>query len=402
MGTQVVDRDGNAHEVSLHISDYAAAAAEGLSLPQYLNKKFKTDEAKSGSAFNQILASSEIFVRENRSKGLRPPSLAELFANEGNTQINLGTMTRNEGNARDTTLGRLLFPSIILEMMNAFLLEDNTSYEGQFGKMVSKTSSVESPRWTQPLIDVSAPRSERSNPISQNTEPRSMVSISLSEKSFKIPTFSIGLSITQEAMQAVTLDLVGIALREQAIGERGKVIDEALKRIVLGDTDLGISALTGATNSSSWDSAAASAPDKITHKAYLKWLRSEWKKLNIDWVICDLDTFLAVEGRQGKPQWTGNEGTDSRLNSSVTAANPNIASNINYFIIEDPSLIGGTGKLVGLDSKRAINKVVYAGAEYSAIEDFVLRKSSAMRFDWSEAYFRLLNGNDGWKILQLA
>ena len=397
----IIGRDGNSQEVNLSLEDYAQAYADGKSFAQHINSKFETDESKYGKAFDQVLASSEIFVREDRSTGMKPPTLAQLFATGGNTQINMGTMTRADGNARDTTLGRLLFPSVVLELMNAYLLEDNSSYEGAFMQMVAKTTSVDSPRWTQPLIDVSAPRAEDSNPISQNAEPRSMVSIALSEKSYKIPTHSIGLSITDEALKATTLDLVGIALKEQAIGERGRLIDAALKKMVLGDTDLGISALTGATNSSAYDSTATSLAT-FSHKAYVMWLRAEWKKLSIDTVICDLPTYWAIENRVGKPTWISNESSDGRLNSSVSIKNPNIVGNVNYFIVEDASLIGGTGKLIGLDSKRAIHRVVYSGASYSAVENFVLRKSSAYRFDWSESFLRLLNGNDGWKVLQIA
>ena len=398
---RIIDKTGASQEVDLKLEDYAAAYGEGKTFAQHINAKFDTDEAKYGNAFDQVLATSGIFVREDKTTGLKPPTMAQLFATGGNTEINMGTLTRNEGNARDTTLGRLLFPSVVLELMNTYLLEDNTSYEGMFQRLVAKTTSVDSQRWTQPLIDVTAPRSERSNPISQNTEPRSMVSISLSEKSYKIPSYSIGLSITDEAMKATTLDLVGIALREQAIGERGKIIDEGLKKMVLGDTDLGITALSS-FNSSTLDSTCAAGNNYITHKAWLKYLRKDWKKLNVDWVICDLDTYLLIEGRSGKPIWTGNEGTDARLNSMIVAANPNIQDSMNFFIIDDPSLIGGTGKLVGLDSRRAINKVVYSGASYSAVENFVLRKSSAFRFDWSESYLRLLNGDDGFRVMNLA
>lgn len=394
--TRVRDREGKAQEVQINLEDYAQAYASGKSFAQHLNAKFKTDTDKYGSAFDQVLSTSGIFVRENRTTGAKPPSLAELFAT-GGTEINMGTMTRNEGNARDTTLGRLLFPSIVLEMMDAYLLENTQSFEGQFQQMVAKTTAVDSPRWTQPLIDVTAPRSERSNPISQNSEPRSMVNISLSEKSYKIPTFSIGLSITDEAMKATSLDLVGIALREQATGERIKLIEEGLSRCILGDTDLGISAITGAVAGTTYDSAATGGV--MTQKAFLFWLRSNWKKQAITHVICDLATYWAVENRTGRKTVVSDLGNDSRLDSGVSIINSNIVEGVKFFVVDDPALIGGTNRLIGLDANRAINKVICTSSSYSAVENFVLRKSSAYRFDWSEAYFRLLNGNDAWQIM---
>lgn len=395
--TRVVDREGKAQEVQINLEDYAQAFAEGKSFAQHLNTKFKTDTTKFGSAFDQVLASSGIFVRENKTTGAKPPSLAELFATGGNAEINMGTMTRNEGNARDTTLGRLLFPSIVLEMMDAYLLDNTESFEGQFQQMVAKTTAVDSPRWTQPLIDVTAPRSERSNPISQNSEPRSMVNISLSEKSYKVPTFSIGLSITDEAMKATSLDLVGIALREQATGERIKVIEEGLQKMILGDADLGISALTGAVAGSTYDAAATGGV--MTQKAFLFWLRSNWKKQAITHVICDLATYWAVENRSGRKTTITDLGQDTRLDSGVSIVNSNIVEGVKFFVVDDPALIGGTNRLIGLDAKRAINKVICTSSSYSAVENFVLRKSSAYRFDWSESYMRLLNGNDAWQIM---
>jgi hypothetical protein len=277
-------------------------------------------------------------------------------------------------------------------------MDDNTTYEGVFNRMVATTSSVDSPRADQPIINLTAPRASRSQPISQLSEPPAMVTITLSEKTIRIPTFSIGLEISDEAQKQSTIDLVGIAIREQTIGERAARIDDALIGMIAGDADLGITALSS-INASTYDSTATSAA-LFSQKAYIKYLREDWKKLNIDWVICDLDGYLAMEGRVGKPIWTGNEGTDGRLNTMMVAANPGIPGSINYFIV-DSTVLGSankatpSGKIVGIDSKRAVRKVVYAGATYSAMESYVMRRSTALRMDFAEGYWRLIDG--AWK-----
>ena len=396
--TQIIGSNGAAYEVDIAMSDYADADAKGLSLAQHLNTKFDTDGAH-GTAYEQILASAGMYVKQDNAYGIKPPTMSAIL--DGSSEINMGALTRNEGDARNGITGRLLFPSVILEIMNANLLEDNGSYTALFNRMVANTMSVSSSRYDVPMIDVTAPRGAASAmaPISQNSEPKSMVSISLSEKSYRLPTYSIGLSITKEAQAATTLDLVSIALREQALGERIRIIDGGLQKMIMGDVDLGIAALTSKTMAT-YDSAAVSAAT-FTHRAYLKYLREDWKKLSIDWIMCSLDSYLAIEGRVGKPIWTGNEGTDGRLNSVITAANTNIPGSMNYFIVDD-AVLGGAGKIVGIDSKRAITRVINSSASYSAIEEFVLRKSTALRFDFSETYNRQLNSGEGWRVATFA
>jgi hypothetical protein len=109
----------------------------------------------------------------------------------------------------------------------------------------------------------------------------------------------------------------------------------------------------------------------------------------------------------------------------MVAANPNIPDSVNYFIVEQTSLhdvgygasgvfgsgfagygssnspLGGAFKVVGIDSKKAIRKVTYSGAAYSAIEQYVLRRSQAMRFDYSETYLKMYQNSEGFILMQL-
>lgn len=398
--TQIIDSTGLAQEVNLVVEDYKAAFDAGLTLPQYLNNKYPTDAAKYGTAFEQSMASNGMFMSSDKVSGLKPPTIADIMS--GNVNIGMGPITRPDGSGAQSVSGRLLFPAAILELVESQLMDDSTSYEGVFNRLIATSSSVDSPRVDQPVINLTAPRGVRSQPISQLSEPAAMVSITLSEKSFRLPTFSIGLEISDEAQKTSTIDLVGIALREQAIGERAAMIDEGIKKMVLGDKDLGMSALT-AVSASTFDALATSGGGAITNKAWVKWLRSEWKRLNIDWVICDLDTYLAVEGRADRPIVTQNDGS-GRITSLLSLANPGIPDQVNFFILDDPTLIGGTTavtgrRMVGMDSRKAIRKVTYSGAQYSAIEQYVMRKSSALRIDFSVGYFRLMDS--AWKVLTL-
>lgn len=393
MTIQVIDRQGRAQEWTPSLDAYKAAFSKGLTLPQFLNATMDTDAEKFGTPFEQILASSGIYLREDRKLGLRPPKMTELL--NGDIDINMGVVSAPDGANRLTVAGRFLFPAVIIEMVESQLREDNAGYAAVYNQMVATTTSVDSPRFDQPIINLTAPRAIRSKPIAQGAEPAAMVSISLSDANFKLPTFSIGIEITDEAARASTLDLVGIALREQSEAERAAIIDENIVAMVLGDTDRGISALT-AVNADTFDSTI-SADGVITNRAWLKWLSQSYKTMAIDWAITDIDTYLAIEGRTGRPLAQNNSAGTELLNTIPAAVNSGLPGVVKFFLV-DVSLLGAN-TVIGIDSRKAIRKVVYAGAAYSAIEQFVMRRTTALRVDFSESSFRLIDG--AWKRLHL-
>lgn len=380
-----IDATGTRQEFNPSLETFKAALDAEMSLPQYLNNTLETDVDKYGLPYEQILASEGFFTREDRATGVRPPSLKQVLA--GGADVTMGPLTRPDGSAALTITGRLLFASVIGEMVESVLREDWTSYLSLWNGMVATTQGIASPRVDWPVIDITGPRASRSQPIAQMAEPPNMAKISLSEKSARLPTFSIGFEVAHQALEAATLDLVGIIVREQAQQERLNLVQDAIKKLVNGDVDWGLTALT-AKKALDYDSTISTS-GVITHKAWIKWLRENWLTLNIDWVICDLDTFLAIEGRTGRPVTTGDKGTDERLTSLPKAANPMLPDQVNFFIVDTSVL--GANTLVGMDSSKAIKKWLYTGASYEAVENYALRRSTAMRWDWSEAYTRIFD-----------
>ena len=398
--TSFIDDNGQRQAFEPKLEHYAEAFGKGLTLRQYYTQTLSTDEDKYGSAFDQILASTGVFFNEDKQTGLKPPTVASLIGQGANPGM---ALTRPDGTNALTITGRLLFPAVIMELADEFLKADDSSYNALFESMVAVNQSIDSPHAFQPLIDVTGPRDSRAMPISQMAEPVNMASIRLSEKSFRVPTFSIGVEISDEAARATTLDLVGIAIREQALGERSARVNAAIKSLVDGDVDLGIPALS-AVDASDFDSSI-NTTGKMTNKAWIKILREKWMSQTYSHIICDVDSYLALENREGRPVVVDNDGT-GRLTSMPTALNPSFPTNLPVFLLEDSSLLGAN-TVVLLDRSKAIRKVTYLGASYQAAENFVLRRSTAFRFDFSEAYFRLYdtvnpsNGANGWRKLIL-
>lgn len=390
----IVDRNGTRTEVGLNVEMYREAFDMGVSLPQYLNQKFDTDAEKFGTPFQQLLATSGLALRRDQATGLPASKMSEVL--DGGPQM---AVVRPDGSQALTVAGRMLFPAVIMQWIESQLMDDWTAYEGVYNRMVALTSSASSPRVDQPIVNLTAPRGSVAQPIAQMAAPGSMVTISLSDKSYRIPTKSIGFEISDEASKSTAIDLVGMTLQQQIIGQRISLINEYLSAMTSssGDTDLGITGLTS-ENISSYDSAATGGA--VTNKAWVKWLRKDWTKLTIDWVICDIDTYLAIENRTNRPTVFTDAGNDIRLTSVPSAANPGIPGAVNFFIV-DTALIGAN-TLVGIDSRKAIHKMIYVGGAYSAVEQYVMRRSTAMRFDFAEMSTRLYYNGDGWKKLILA
>jgi len=388
--------DSGSHDITLDMQDYKAAEKSKKTLPQYLANKYPVANAKDhGSTFTQLLANAGMFTNHNRELGIAPPSMADVL--DGTVDVSMSAVTRPDGQNALSPSGRLLFPALILEMVESELRRDDSVYSGIFNRMVAQTISTPTPRYDQPVIDVTGPRASKSQPIAQFAEPDRMVSISVSDRSFRMPVKSIGLEISKEAQAASTLDLVGIAVREQALEERADMIDESISNMLLGNADMGPDAQGALPVAAGTTFDAAMTTGVVTHEGWVKYLRNQWRYRNIDWVITDIDGFLAVENRTNRPVVVGDQGQDIRLNTIPTTQMPGIPNSVNFFIVENAATVGGADRLVGLDSSKAIRKIVYTGADYQAVEEFVMRKSTAFRFDWSERHERI-GFDNAWSV----
>jgi hypothetical protein len=358
---------------------YQEAADRELTLPQLINTKYATAEG-APTAFEQMLVTSGIFLGEDRTYGHRSPTMKRVL--EGGPELN--AIVRPDGSNSRTPAGRVLFPSVMLEMLESELRTNQDSYLGAFNSLVAFTRSITGNKYEQVIVNHSAPRAARGQPISQLSRPDRMLTLTTSDRTFTIPTYSIGLEISAEAMQAATLDLVGLAIREYSIEERAAVVDKDIVAMSNGDVDSGMTALPAVTLQSI--DASANAVGLVTHRAWVKALRRRHRTMTVTDVICDIDTYLAVEGRTGRPVKDTEAAVDERLNTVPTISIPGIPRGVQFFVTEESIL--GANTMILLDRSKAIRKVVYTGASYQAIENFVMRRSTAMRMDWAERYER--------------
>lgn len=377
-----IDREGERAEVAVKLEDYKQAEESGLTLPQYYNRIYPTrDATKDGTTFSQMMASCGLLMAEDRNFGLRPPTIKDIM--DGKAGINMAAVIeRPDGSQANTPAGRIFFPAVLLDLLESSLRDDRTTYNSTFMQMVAFTRTINSQIYQQVIIDRSVPRGYRSMPIAQMAEPVRMLSIKTSSVQRAIPVWSIGIEISKEAQAASTLDLVGIAIREQALEEHSHRLDEDFAGIVNGSLDSGEAGIiTAAVKANVYDPTIIAA-GVLTQKAWVKWFLANRRKRTIDWAVCDTDTYLAIQNRSGRPTKQDESSVDERLNTVPKFALPGIPGGVNIFVTEDPTF--GTNTIVGLDSSKAMRRIVYVGADYQAIEEYVMRKSTAMRMDYSE------------------
>lgn len=386
-----LDAQGNPQEAVLSEESYKEAADHGISLTQLMDLKYDTDASRYGDVMAQAMASCGLVVGANDS-GLRPTTLKQMLG-EGMV-VRAGSIVSPDGSANNTAAGRLFFPEIILQSIESQLREDKTDFFTGFNSLISSTETVTAPEFKRPIIDVTAPEGSESQPIAQLAEPASMVTITAADRTTPIPSTGIGLMISDQAMANSSIDLVAIAMNRQAFGERVRMVEGQIADIISGNSDLGLSALSSIT-AQSLDALVTTA-GTITQKAWIHFLRDNYQTMNISNLIMDLDTALAIEGRTGKPTNQNDDPQSPRIDSLFNVDNLGITPPRVFLL---PTSVVGANTLVGLDNRWALRRYVNVNANYSVIENFLLRRATGMRVDIGESVTRLYD--DAFKKMTL-
>jgi hypothetical protein len=339
------------------------------------------------------MLSSGLFLKQ-KGYGISPPTLKQVL--EGGpiaSQLNVGSITRQD-QPGTTPSGRLLFPEVVLQAIASALTEDQGDFLSGYQNLIAVTQNVPNEVVQQPRINATAPEGSRAMPIGQLTEPASMVSITVSDTVRRIPTRSIGLQVSDQALAITTLDLVSLIMTAQARGERIALVEEQLADMINGDADAGESALSSVT-AASFDSSIIAA-STITQKAWVKYLRANYRKMTISNIICDIDTALLIEGRTGKPTVANDNPTSPRIDSLFTIENLGLPA---PRVLLVSTSVAGANTIIGLDRRYAIRRLVNVNASYSAIEQYVMRRATSFRIDYGEMAHKLYT--EAWSKMTL-
>lgn len=382
---------GGQHEVPITVEMYKAAAEKDMTFPQYVNSTFPTGAANEklyGSTFNQLMASEGIVLKTDRERGLRASTMAEASAFEA-------AVTTKDG----TPASRILFPAVFLQAIENQLQPDFEMTANAFEKLIGIDEAISGDRYSQPVLDYSGPQGARSQTITQLAMPANMMVLTASDRDYKIPTFGLGLEISDQAQRSFTLDFVSMSVARQISAQRMERAQNYITYLLNGDLDNGESSLSTLgfqVNASTLD--AASTGGVLTQKAWIKWLMRNGTKRRINWVITDINGALSIETRLNRPTNFTDNPNSKRLDTIMQVANPTWSDSVNVFITDDPSWPAGT--IMGLDNRHAVRRVRNLLADYNAIEQYVIKRSTTMRFDFGEHVTRLFP--DAFDVLILA
>lgn len=409
--------DGDYKKGSLSLSDYELAERHSMRTSALINKKYPDADARFGTAFKQGMASLGIFPKAISDLGINATPLRDIATGECMNQRGAIELATTGGSAtvgntigapsvpvgQSTPASRVFLPEVIMELVNEKLTEDFNPEIALFNRMIAMDTQIQSEIYTRPRIDVTAPREHANRPIAQNTLPRNMVSITTSQVSYAIPTVSVGLQISDQAMANATIDLVSTIMAQQTEAERFRNLWRDVGQVLSGNPDAGESALP-VVNFTTFDSAAADG--EITQTGWLNCLYDPTRRVNYDGIITTLPVFQAMLNRTGRPLMF-----DPRTYTPSDAAVQNTGNAGTYGLDAPPNLLNwavgipnvmlvptGTipaNQFAMVDTRYALMRVRNASASYSAIEQMVLQRTNNFRWDYGEHVHRMFPDTEG-------
>lgn len=387
-----INAKGENHEFEVSLDVIKAAADNRQSVRDYINSTLDTDASKYGDAFSQLCASEGIVLIPQKDYGMRAPSLQSVLS--GRPILEAGAIVR-----QPSSQARVLLMPAIGALVEDKLVADLNMNADEFDSLVAQDDTIADEWLLWPEINFNGPEAARSQVTSQLAKPATMMSITTSEKSIRIPTFSLGIEWSEQATKYIQLDLLALAIARQVAVERNDRANQNLLMMLNGDADMGqgsLSSLGKVTTAVSLDSAATTG---ITQKAWMLWLYQNSKKRKLNALVTDIAGAMALEGRANKPVITGDNPNSPRIDANVSVKNPTWNSDLPIFIV-DPSVGWPAKTILGLDTRYAIQRVTSTNASYQAQEDFVLRRGSAMRFDFGQICRRIFT--DAFEVLTYA
>lgn len=376
-----LDAKGDKQAIDLSVGMYAEAADKNMSLKQYMAVQYPTNNEKHGSAYEQVLDQAGIYVRGNKEFGIRASTVGEVLSPK-----NAATITR-EG----IPASRLLFPAIMLDVIEDKMTRDYATNPAGLTALLALDDGIQGERFERPVLNFSRPEAARSGTVAQLALPNSMLSITASDKSMRIPTWGIGLEISEQAQKSTTLDLVGLAVARQAQVEANERANGYILSLLQGDIDHGMVALSTiagkVVKANSFDASIVAA-GTLTKKAWMKWLTANANYRTITHVVTDFDTAMVLDQLLNGTN-ASTTGPMATITSKVSVMNTNWPSNVQIFVTNDPSWPANT--IMGLDKSAGVHRISSLTAQYSAIEQFAMKRSSMMRFDKGDMVYRLFD-----------
>lgn len=399
MSYTYIDKNGAQQQIDLTEEDLIHAPKKANLSPQaYVNQKFADADLAIGSAFKQMQASVGICMPgKDNPFGMKATSMGQLL---DGTAMGFNAATNNQQNTTPYGTSSRAFTVIsIIDAIENAVAKDRTTDADTFYSMVGTTLALNSEHFEQPVISYSTlggaegTLAAKASRVSQGALPPRMAFFSTADRIRRIGSWTIGMEWTDQALKATSLDFVTMTMARYLAVERDERAYRYISDLFLGNNDMIVGAVT-AVGSSTLD--AASTGGVLTHRAWLKFLARSRKFRKITHVMGDLDTYLKLEGRTGRPGTVNYDPTLARLDPQAMMVNSGFGNDVKYFLV-DSAADGGpvpANTLYAIDASNAMTLVQNAGATYSAVESYAIKRTQALRLDWAEEVMRTFGDTD--------
>lgn len=387
-----IDAAGQTQQFDVTLDVVREASGSGQTVRDYVNGLLPTNVEAYGDTFSQLCASEGIVLTPQKKHGLKAPNLDAVL--NGRQVLEAGAVVRNP-----TNQARVLLMPAIGALVEDKLLSDLDMDANAFDSMIALDNTIADEWLIWPEVSYAGPEAGRSQITSQLAKPASMLTLTTSEKSIRIPTFSMGIEWSDQAAKYLNLDFIALSITRQVAVERNERAGQNILAMLSGDADIGQGSLSSLSKVVTAVSLDALATAGLTQLAWMTWLYTNSKKRKITHLVTDIAGAMAIEARANRPVITNDNPNSPRIDSTVSVLNPGWDKNLPIYIVD--STVGWPAKtIMGIDSRYAIQRITSTNASYQAQEDFVLRRGSAMRFDAGSLARRLYL--DAFEVLTYA
>jgi hypothetical protein len=383
MAIKIYDREGSLVEVPLNgMALHREAADKRLSFRQLVNMKFPT-AADKPETFKQMCASAGMRFKADPETGQPASTIREMLDPISYEAANGtgGTYTSNPM----IPDSRILFAPAVMAAVEDAMQTKEGDATSAFDSIVGLNTTVASNRIEQPVISYGGnggPEDAAFQRIAQNSRPPIMLSLTASDISRRIPTTSIGMEISDEAMNNGMDFLARTFVRFYKKADYVEWISQ-IGYILSGNADGAVTPMDDGTaalvtfTAQSLDATITTA-GTLTQKAWLAYFYKNTMEMTPDVIVCDFASAMAIENRTGRPTNVMNNSMD-RLDRPFSVIYPSLVGNVNLLVMPTGTFPANT--LMGLQKADAIAKVTSSTAAYEATERLIMKKSTEVRVD---------------------
>lgn len=386
----ITDNNGGVDQVEIDLALTSEAKAAGAKHPlAHLDNKVAVAEGLP-TARQQVYAQMGLHRKDIK---LGEALDGSVYA----TQMGLTGPTTADG----SITGRLVTQAYLFDAIEGSLRSNDYGILGVFNSRAAAVDSIASTKFDRPVLDLKRAEGPRSRAIAQLAEPASMLTLTVSDNSYKIPGTSIGIEYSDQAAASVSLPIVSLSIQRQAETEAMERVEGYLLSFLNGDTDFGmpaLSAVSGAVKVAKTAYDSTLAVGALSQKAWVNWLFEGSRYRQIDTVITNLAGALAIEQRSGRPTVQTDNATSKRIDVGMDILNPTWPNEVKIIISQDPNWPSDV-TMVGFDSRYGYHVVNSTVLAYEAQESYALRRSTKMRFDSGSVAYRLYD--QAWSVLKL-